>query len=200
MITATIPSPCQTNWPRTEPGRWYGSRATPMVALAVPGRRQARPPAPARPAIRLQGPDHLRQAWLRSRGIVPHTARRGIESSEKLGKYRWVIEHSMFLAVRLPPPRCGDRVSDLEDEIGGDVDTIDVGGVGLDVAHGHATRIRREDGVVEAVQAALSFADANKPSTNALAQRRGSTRANHDAAIRDISPSKHSRHRSGSTL
>lgn len=29
---------------------------------------------------------------LRKRGITPRIARRGIESSEKLGKYRWVVE------------------------------------------------------------------------------------------------------------
>ena len=32
-----------------------------------------------------------RQA-LRKRGITPRIARRGIESSEKLGRYRWVVE------------------------------------------------------------------------------------------------------------
>ena len=32
---------------------------------------------------------HLKQA-----GIIPRIARRGIESSQKLGKYRWVIERT----------------------------------------------------------------------------------------------------------
>jgi len=32
---------------------------------------------------------------LRRRGITPHIARRGIESSERLGRYRWVVERSL---------------------------------------------------------------------------------------------------------
>src|SRR5919112_1892777 len=32
---------------------------------------------------------------LRKRGITPRIARRGIESSEKLGKYRWVVERTL---------------------------------------------------------------------------------------------------------
>ncbi len=35
-----------------------------------------------------------RQA-LRQRGIRPRIARRGIESSEKLGRYRWVVERTL---------------------------------------------------------------------------------------------------------
>jgi transposase len=38
--------------------------------------------------------DHLR-AWLRSRRIIPRIAGRGIESGEKLGRHRWVIERSL---------------------------------------------------------------------------------------------------------
>ena len=36
----------------------------------------------------------LRHA-LRTRGIVPRLARRGIESSERLGRYRWVVERTL---------------------------------------------------------------------------------------------------------
>lgn len=36
----------------------------------------------------------LRRA-LRSRGSTPHVARRGIDSSERLGRYRWVVERSL---------------------------------------------------------------------------------------------------------
>ena len=36
----------------------------------------------------------LRRA-LRSRGITPRIARRGIDSSERLGRYRWVVERSL---------------------------------------------------------------------------------------------------------
>jgi transposase len=32
---------------------------------------------------------------LRSRGIIPRIARRGIESSERLGRYRWVVERTL---------------------------------------------------------------------------------------------------------
>lgn len=32
---------------------------------------------------------------LRSRGIIPRLARKGIESSEKLGRHRWVIERTV---------------------------------------------------------------------------------------------------------
>jgi transposase len=36
----------------------------------------------------------LRRA-LRARGITPRVARRGIDSSERLGRYRWVVERSL---------------------------------------------------------------------------------------------------------
>jgi len=32
---------------------------------------------------------------LRARGITPRIARRGVESSERLGRYRWVVERSL---------------------------------------------------------------------------------------------------------
>jgi hypothetical protein len=35
------------------------------------------------------------RGWLCQRGIAPRIAREGIESSEKLGKHRWVIERSI---------------------------------------------------------------------------------------------------------
>lgn len=31
---------------------------------------------------------------LRGRGVIPRMARRGIESSERLGRYRWVVERT----------------------------------------------------------------------------------------------------------
>lgn len=37
---------------------------------------------------------HLRR-WLRSRHITPRIARRGIESSERLGRHRWTVERSV---------------------------------------------------------------------------------------------------------
>ncbi|KOV67110.1 transposase [Streptomyces sp. NRRL WC-3618] len=38
--------------------------------------------------------DHLRR-WLRGRGIRHRIARRGIESSTRLGRHRWTIERTM---------------------------------------------------------------------------------------------------------
>jgi transposase len=32
---------------------------------------------------------------LRKRGITPHIARRGIDSSERLGRHRWVVERTL---------------------------------------------------------------------------------------------------------
>ena len=37
------------------------------------------------------------RAALRKRGITPRIARRGIESSEKLGRHRWVVERTLSL-------------------------------------------------------------------------------------------------------
>lgn len=33
--------------------------------------------------------------WLRKMGIVPRIARRGIESRERLGRWRWVVERTL---------------------------------------------------------------------------------------------------------
>jgi IS5 family transposase len=35
------------------------------------------------------------RAELRKRGITPRIARRGVESSERLGRYRWVVERTI---------------------------------------------------------------------------------------------------------
>ncbi len=43
--------------------------------------------------------DRCRQA-LRRRGITPRIARRGIESSERLGRYRWVVERTLAWLAR----------------------------------------------------------------------------------------------------
>ena len=40
------------------------------------------------------------RAWLRSRGIVPRIARYGIESRERLGKWRWVVERALGCMYR----------------------------------------------------------------------------------------------------
>lgn len=38
--------------------------------------------------------DYLRR-WLRSRNIVPRIARKGIESSQRLGRHRWTVERTV---------------------------------------------------------------------------------------------------------
>ena len=38
---------------------------------------------------------------LRKRGITPRIARRGVESSERLGRYRWVVERTLSWVNRL---------------------------------------------------------------------------------------------------
>jgi transposase len=38
--------------------------------------------------------DHLRR-WLRGRGITPRIARKGTDSSQRLGQHRWTIERTM---------------------------------------------------------------------------------------------------------
>ncbi len=35
------------------------------------------------------------RAGLRKRGITPRIARRGVESSERLGRHRWVVERTL---------------------------------------------------------------------------------------------------------
>ena len=38
--------------------------------------------------------NHLRR-WLRTRGITPRIARKGEDSSQRLGQHRWTIERTM---------------------------------------------------------------------------------------------------------
>lgn len=38
--------------------------------------------------------DYLRR-WLRARNIVPRIARKGIESSRRLGRHRWTVERTV---------------------------------------------------------------------------------------------------------
>ncbi|MGZ9887321.1 hypothetical protein ACXN1G_25600 (plasmid) [Rhodococcus ruber] len=37
----------------------------------------------------------MHRRWLRERGIVPRVARRGVDSSEGLGRCRWKIERTL---------------------------------------------------------------------------------------------------------
>ena len=46
--------------------------------------------------------DHRRcRRDCRQRGIVPRIARRGVESSERLGRYRWVVERTLAWLARM---------------------------------------------------------------------------------------------------
>ncbi|MEU7429141.1 IS5 family transposase [Streptomyces sp. NPDC040750] len=68
------------------------------LVMGIPPIRSRRGPRRRRPA-KLHGDkgydyDHLRK-WLRKRGIVPRIARRGVESSARLGRHRWVVERTM---------------------------------------------------------------------------------------------------------
>jgi IS5 family transposase len=57
----------------------------------------------------------LRRA-LRARGITPRVARRGIDSSERLGRHRWVVERSLawLLGCRRPGVRYKQRADVLQ--------------------------------------------------------------------------------------
>ncbi len=74
------------------------NQALKPLVRAVPAIRSRRGP-------RRRKPDKLHadkaydsaetRSWLRKRGIVPRIARKGIESKERLGRVRWVIERTM---------------------------------------------------------------------------------------------------------
>ncbi|MFF3416019.1 IS5 family transposase [Streptomyces sp. NPDC002698] len=76
----------------------HDSQALEPSIRGVPSIRSRRGPRRRRPA-KLHGDkgyayDHLRRR-LRERGIVPRIARRGIESSQRLGSHRRVVERTM---------------------------------------------------------------------------------------------------------
>src|SRR5512135_1215743 len=58
-----------------------------------PARRSPAPPAKLH-ADKGYDYDHLR-TWLRQRRITPRIARRGVKTSDRLGRHRWVIERSL---------------------------------------------------------------------------------------------------------
>ena len=76
----------------------HDSLALIPLVQAVPAIRSRRGPRRRRPdklhADKGYDYDHLR-AWLRSRRIIPRIARRGVETSQRLGRHRWVIERSL---------------------------------------------------------------------------------------------------------
>jgi transposase len=76
----------------------HDSHALTPLVLAIPTVRSRRGPRRFRPAKlhadKAYDIPALRD-WLRDRGITPRIARKGIESSEHLGRHRWVIERSI---------------------------------------------------------------------------------------------------------
>jgi transposase len=73
------------------------SALKPLV-MAIPAIKSRRGPRRRKPA-KLHADKAYDQielrAWVRDRGIAVRIARKGIESSQKLGKHRWVIERTI---------------------------------------------------------------------------------------------------------
>jgi IS5 family transposase len=69
------------------------------VVDAVPPIKGGRPGRPRKRPAKLHGDkgyDYLRcRRALRARGITPRIARRGIESGQRLGRHRYVVERSL---------------------------------------------------------------------------------------------------------
>lgn len=76
----------------------HDSHALKPLVNAIPAVRSRRGPRRSKPAKLHADKAYdllaLRD-WLRQRRIIPHIARKGIESAEKLGKHRWVIERTI---------------------------------------------------------------------------------------------------------
>jgi transposase len=67
-----------------------------IVPLRLPGRSRGRPRKRPNKLHADKGYDYPRcRRALRARGIIPRIARRGIESRERLGRYRWVVERTL---------------------------------------------------------------------------------------------------------
>jgi transposase len=76
----------------------HDSQGLEPLVRGIPPIRSRRGPRRRRPA-KLHADkgydyDHLRR-WLRSRNITPRIARRGIESSTRLGRHRWTVERTV---------------------------------------------------------------------------------------------------------
>lgn len=80
----------------------HDSQALQPLVRAIPPIRSRRGPRRRRPA-KLHGDKgydyaHLRR-WLRTRGITHRIARKGIETSARLGRHRWTIERTFAWLV-----------------------------------------------------------------------------------------------------
>jgi transposase len=76
----------------------HDSRALVPLVQGIPPIRSRRGRLRRRPG-KLHGDkgydyNHLRR-WLHGRGITPRTARKGKDSSQRLGRHRWTIERTM---------------------------------------------------------------------------------------------------------
>ncbi|MEV0239906.1 IS5 family transposase [Streptomyces sp. NPDC050674] len=76
----------------------HDSQGLMPLVRGIPPIRSRRGPRRRRPG-KLHGDkgydyDHLRR-WLRSRGIRHRIARKGVESSQRLGRHRWVVERTV---------------------------------------------------------------------------------------------------------
>jgi IS5 family transposase len=71
---------------------------------AVPPVRSGKRGRPRRRPAKLHADkayDHRRcRKECRQRGVVPRVARRGVESSQKLGRHRWVVERTLAWLAR----------------------------------------------------------------------------------------------------
>lgn len=79
------------------PANLHDNRSLKLMvnALKPIGGRRGRPPRLPRKLHADKGFDAAWcRRWLRARGIIPRIARRGIESSERLGRFRWVVERT----------------------------------------------------------------------------------------------------------
>jgi transposase len=76
----------------------HDSHALKPLVNALPAIRSRRGPRrrkPAKPHADKAYDIPALRAWLRQRRIIPRIARKGIESADKLGRHRWVIERSI---------------------------------------------------------------------------------------------------------
>ena len=76
----------------------HDSLALKPLVMAIPAVKSHRGPRRRKPAKlhadKAYDQPALRR-WVRDRGITVRIARKGIESADKLGKHRWVIERTM---------------------------------------------------------------------------------------------------------
>jgi transposase len=76
----------------------HDSQALKPLVKAIPAVRSRRGPRRRRPdkfhADKAYDQPELR-SWIRRRGMAVRIARKGIESAERLGRHRWVIERTI---------------------------------------------------------------------------------------------------------